>query len=245
MPLELKNLTKSYDGLLVINDLSFSMGNHGTIKCIIGPNGAGKSTLLRVIYGSEQADKGEITLNDQKITKLKVWKRSQIGIGISFQIPKAPNELKISDLLNLSVQKRLNTNLLRIQPRLSIPIMNCIELFQDNFWPNIPMDTQVIHLTHGDRKKLDILMAVLSSKKLCLLDEPTAGLNEADIKKLPALLYKLSSWCSFLIVEHNMQFLEYLDANISFMHEGKILKFGSFSELSNDQLVRDIYMGKL
>ncbi|OEK03265.1 hypothetical protein BFP97_17805 [Roseivirga sp. 4D4] len=243
MLLQLNSINKSYAGFSVIKNLNLDIDTK-SVTAIIGPNGAGKSTLFKIIYGSEISDSGKVIFNGLNISQKNVHERVKLGIGVSMQIPRFPDELLVQELLSLAegnteIFKPLASNC-SLQKRTE----SIISRFRQSLWKDLDFKKSISELSHADRKKLDILIGVISAQTLCLLDEPTAGLALSEQEGLIRFLDSLQDEMSVLIIEHNMAFLKQLDKHVSFMHDGQIFMTGTFSEISNNNLIRDIYLGK-
>ena len=241
--LNIKNLSKSFGAFKVTDQIAIDL-RFNEIHALIGPNGAGKSTLIKQIVGSVKHDIGSIILDQEDITDLTDIERAKIGISRTFQvssiIPKFTSlENIILSLLNKSEKTfqlfrslKSNKNLFSKAQR----ILEEIELDNES-------NTVASELSHGDRRKLEVGLALAMEPKVFLFDEPMAGLDEAGTKMMIKLFKKIKSQSPILLIEHDMDAVFALADRVSVIVYGKIVATGTVEEIKSNSLVHDVYLG--
>lgn len=240
--LSIRNLTVSFDGFKALNDVNLDVPPLG-INVLIGPNGAGKSTLCDCIIGKIRPSEGRIVYQGKDITKLNEYKITQAGICRKFQAPGVLERLSVYDNLAVAVRGKKgwyqtlalgtsNTDKNRIDEVLSL-----IGLSKRK-------DTQASYLAHGEKQWLEIGMVVAQAPALLLLDEPTAGMTAQETAKTAELIKRLAKDHTILVIDHDMTFVELLDAPVTVLHQGQVLKAGSLAEVRNDSEVISVYLGR-
>jgi urea transport system ATP-binding protein len=204
----------------VLHDVSLEL-QPGEVHVLIGPNGAGKTTLANVISGHVSAQAGTVTLDDAPLTG-PPHVRARRGLGRKFQIPR--------------VFPRLSA---REQLQLAAPRADLSHLHDDLAELG---DTPGSELSHGSRQWLELQMVLLQQPSVIVLDEPTSGLSRGERARLADAIDAVPQG-TFLLVEHDLDFVERIADRVSFMHNGRVLRTGSFAELSGDALVQGAYMG--
>lgn len=228
-----KNLNKRFGGVVAVDNVSISI-KPLEIKCVIGANGAGKSSLFNLLCGALKPDSGELTFDDKAISGLPLYKFSRIGIARKFQIPSVFDSLTIEQNLETALLGRLSAS--EIKGKVD-RILNQIDLTDRKY-------DLAGNLAHGQKQWLEIGMAIMSEPKLLLLDEPTAGMTLDETQKTAELIHALSKNTAIIAIEHDMSFVRALGCHTYVMHQGKMIVEGSFSEVENNELVRDVYLGR-
>lgn len=228
-------LTKRFRGLVANQDVSFELET-GRVHSVIGPNGAGKTTFISMISGHLAPSSGRILYKSQDITGLSVVRRARIGIARKFQTPSVFDNLSAFENIELAV---LRTKLSEAERQKRIAdVLELVRLQDDQ-------DTPVQFLSHGQRQWLEIGLLIGIEAELLLLDEPTAGMTAEETAATGELVNSLARErnLSVIIIEHDINFIRDLRAPITVLHLGKVLKEGSFDELSQDEQVREVYLG--
>jgi len=243
--LEVKNLVKNFSGNKVVDNVSFSLEN-GTITAIIGPNGAGKTTLYKLISGQLMPTSGTIELKGKKITGLAPHTIVKAGIGRSFQITSVFEGLRVKQNVRVAIaaqmgrewdlwsflqrDRRLNRSVSEILAAVGI-----LDL----------ADILVRNLSYGERALVEIAIVLACKPSLILLDEPTAGMSDAETTRVVKLIKDLQqkTRATFLMTEHDMEVVFNLAENIIVMSRGKILAAGKPEEIRNNRDVRRAYLG--
>ena len=241
--LYLNGVTVSFDGFRAINDLSLELAP-GEMRAIIGPNGAGKTTMMDIITGKTRPDVGEVLFDRGSIdlTTKDEAAIAQLGIGRKFQKPTVFENHTVEDnvLLALKADRTVRGNL---------------------FWrPNgdaqrIGATLETIglsahrrrlagSLSHGQKQWLEIGMLIAQDPKLLLVDEPVAGMTDAESMTTAELLKDIAKDHTLIVVEHDMEFVRRLGVKVTVLHEGSVLAEGSIEEVSANERVVEVYLGR-
>ncbi|CBZ02290.1 ABC transporter ATP-binding protein [Clostridium botulinum] len=237
--LEVKDLNINFGGITAIDNLNFSV-KKGEILGVIGPNGAGKTTLYNTITGIYKPSKGDIFLNNKKITGTKPYKISRLGIARTFQNIRLFNSLTVLENILVGRVSELK-KLVKLNPYMK-EIFDILEVVGlEKVINNMASD-----LPYGQQRKVEIARALALSPKVLLLDEPAAGMNnyeKQDLKNLINILREDFN-ITVLIIEHDMGVIMNLCDRILVLDYGKKIAEGSPEEISNDANVIKAYMGK-
>ncbi|MGD9152256.1 MAG: LPS export ABC transporter ATP-binding protein [Gammaproteobacteria bacterium] len=232
--LRAEHLEKSYKRK-VVDDVTIEV-NSGEIVGLLGPNGAGKTTAFYMIVGLINSDKGKILFDQQNITELPMHERARLGIGYLPQEPSVFRKLTVKDniLAILELQKELN-----LKQRLEK-----LELLLDEFHIGSLRDNVALSLSGGERRRVEIARALANEPKFILLDEPFAGIDPISVVDIKEIIQHLQNRnIGILITDHNVR--ETLDVcnRAYIVHNGKIIHSGAPTEILNNKIVRDIYLG--
>jgi urea transport system ATP-binding protein len=239
--LEIKNLSKSFDTVGVINDFSVEIVE-ATLCCLVGPNGAGKTTTMDLITGRQKPTSGCVLFCDEDITGLDEHEIARRGIGRKFQVPAVFKELSVRQ--NLEVAYSRSTN----------PLKNIFRFREPGFAAKLDevlslsgltgrRNTEAGILSHGETQWLEIGMVLMQNPRLLLLDEPIAGMTEAEIEKTAAIFSDLKKTNTLVVVEHDMGFVRMIADVVTVMHMGSLLAQGTISEIEQNERVREVYLG--
>ncbi|MGF1501429.1 MAG: ABC transporter ATP-binding protein [Paracoccaceae bacterium] len=242
-PLEVRRLSKRFGALIATNRVSLALVP-GEIHALIGPNGAGKSTLVAQIAGQLAPDAGEVRLGGRDVTALSVAARARLGLGRTFQVTSVALELSVRRNVMLAVQARLGSTFgvlvpVRSDRRLRDPADGELARFDLMHRAEMP----AAELSHGERRQLELAMALALRPKVLLLDEPMAGLGAGGVAPLTDILRGLKAETPMLLIEHDMDAVFALADRISVMAEGAIVFSGTPAEVRASALVREIYLG--
>ena len=235
MKLYAKNITKTYRGRKVVNNISVTV-NQREIVGLLGPNGAGKTTSFYMIVGLIKPLSGHIYLEDTDITKFPMYKRAQSGIGYLAQEASVFRKLTVEQNIKSVLEL---TNLSNKQQD------DKTEALLEEFGLNHIRKNRGDLLSGGERRRTEIARALATDPKFVLLDEPFAGVDPVaveDIQKIVAHLKKRN--IGILITDHNVQETLAITDRTYLMFEGKILKTGTPEELAQDEMVRKVYLGQ-
>ncbi len=232
--LQAQGLVKMFGGLKAVDSISLAFPA-GRLHCLIGPNGAGKSTFFNLLVGRYRPTEGTIMLEGRPITKLLPHQRAQRGIGIKLQVPSIYRELSVRENVWLAAfAKMSNTR----QAEAAVDrVLSRIGLVER-------ADDPAGDLSHGEQQWLEIGMVVASSPEVILLDEPTAGMTHEETIRTVELVRGLAETATVVVVEHDMEFVQRLDAPVTVLHEGRILAQGQLAEIRLDARVLDVYLGR-
>ncbi len=241
--LRIESLQKSFGGLRVTDDVSLEV-LPGETHAIIGPNGAGKTTLLNLISGLLTADAGRIVFDRSDVTSLPAHRRARRGIARTFQITSIVPGFTARENVVLAVQARGGStfDLMR-----STAWEKEAAATTDNTLRQLGLaaraSTLAGLLSHGEKRALELAMAVALEPKLLLLDEPAAGIGPSETEQLVMTLSSLKERYATLLIEHDMQAVFALADRISVLVYGRIVATGTPQEIRSNPVVRDAYLG--
>jgi len=242
--LALSGLAKSFGALKVTDDVSLDL-RPGEVHALIGPNGAGKSTLIHQIAGSLRPDAGEIRFLGHDVGQLSVAKRARLGLARSFQVSSLLLDFSALRNVMLAVQARQGSSF-----NFWHPVMTDREL-RDRAMAMLERvglagraQVAVGALSHGERRRLEIAVALGLEPKAFLLDEPMAGMGPEGSKELTRFLDGLRQEAPILLIEHDMDAVFALADRISVLFYGRIIASGSPAEIRADAEVRKAYLGE-
>ncbi len=241
--LYLDGVTVSFDGFKALNNLSFAI-DPGEMRAIIGPNGAGKTTMMDVVTGKTRPDAGEAVFDgSHNLTRLDETEIAELGIGRKFQKPTVFDSHTVFDNLELALKsdRRARTSLWwRETPdehRRIDEILQIIRL-------TAVRDRLGGSLSHGQKQWLEIGMLLAQDPKLLLVDEPVAGMTDAETRQTAELLREINREHTVVVVEHDMTFVRDLGVKVTCLHEGSVLAEGTIDEVSENERVVEVYLGR-
>jgi urea transport system ATP-binding protein len=240
--LSVEDVTVSFDGFNALNGISLQLLPK-SIRVLIGPNGAGKSTLLDAIIGHVKPTRGRVVFKGEDITRLDEYKIVRKGICRKFQAPGILESLTVADNLTLAARRHREcwrSFGTRVSPQVRDQVERVIALIGLAEKRN----ALAAQLSHGQKQWLEIGMVVASDAELLLLDEPAAGMSQDETSQTADLIRSLSSQHSILVIDHDMTFVAQLDAPVSVMHMGRMLKQGTLDEIRNDPEIAAVYLGR-
>jgi urea ABC transporter ATP-binding protein UrtD len=241
--LYLDGVSVSFDGFKALDNLSLYV-KAGELRAIIGPNGAGKTTMMDVVTGKTKPDAGEIYFNGGvDLTKLDEARIANLGIGRKFQKPTVfenhtlLDNLKLSAAGNRGVFAALFFRLSGEQRDRIDHILETVSLTRDRHRP-------ARALSHGQKQWLEIGMLLMQDPDLLLIDEPAAGMTDAETEATAMLLKEIGKNHSVVVVEHDMAFVRSLGCNVTVLHEGSVLAEGSLDTVQANPQVIEVYLGR-
>ena len=242
--LQVRNLRKSFGALLASNNLSFSVGR-GDVHALIGPNGAGKTTLVNQISGFLRPDSGSILFEENEIAGLSTHRRAAMGLGRSFQITSIFDHLTVAENLALAILAHNGHTFRFWRNCLTIPLVQrtlpeALERVDLDGRAELPAR----HLSHGEKKQLEVGMALAGNPKLLILDEPMAGMGPGGTVEMSKLIRKLKATMTILLVEHDMGAVFALADRITVLVYGTAIANGTPDEIRSNQEVRSAYLGE-
>ncbi|EGI78330.1 ABC transporter ATP-binding protein [Hylemonella gracilis] len=242
--LKVQGLKKSYGAIQAVDGVSFEV-RPGEIFGVIGPNGSGKTTMFNSVLGQISPDAGSIELNGESITGLSPLELNRRGVGRTFQTLQVFGKMSVRDNLLVAAQEHQGSLFSRLfapgDSGLGGQADALIDLFRIRHVAEQPAGS----LSYGQQKLVDIAMAFMSEPDLVLLDEPCAGVNPSLVGGISVLLKQLNRErrSSFVVIEHNMDFVMDLCHRILVMVEGRVLAIGTPDEIRANKQVLDAYLG--
>ncbi|MFW7267912.1 urea ABC transporter ATP-binding protein UrtD [Gluconacetobacter sp. Hr-1-5] len=240
--LDLRHVSVSFDGFRAINDLSLGL-MPGEMRAIVGPNGAGKTTMMDIITGRTRPDAGIVRFRGHDLTRLDEPSIARLGIGRKFQKPTVFEALSVRDNLMLSL-KGLRAPFAVLFARETPEEAERIEALLRIVRLGARADVQAGGLSHGQKQWLEIGMLLGQEPDLLLVDEPVAGMTDAETMETADLLREINRTRSVVVVEHDMDFVRALGVGVTVLHEGSVLAEGTLDEVSADPRVIDVYLGR-
>ncbi|MCY9375313.1 urea ABC transporter ATP-binding protein UrtD [Bacillus sp. T17B1] len=238
-----RDVKVEFDGFWALQGADISVQEHD-IHFLIGPNGAGKTTLLDIICGKTKPHSGEVLFQEtNELTKNREYQIAKLGVARKFQAPSVFTQLTVFENLELAMKQKktifslLTARMTKEQSDRIIDILRLIGL-------DGKRDLTAGSLSHGQRQWLEIGMQLAMEPKLLLLDEPIAGMTGKEREKTGALLEEIAKTCSVLIVEHDMDFVRSFSRKVTVMHEGKVLCEGSMDDITSNEEVAAVYLGR-
>lgn len=242
--LEIKGLHKTFGAIEATKNLSFSV-NRGQIHALIGPNGAGKTTAVNQLTGDIFSDSGTIIYNSQDITHLKVHQRARLGIARSFQITHIFENLTVAENIALAICAHNGHNFRFWQNSLkSRVVRNKLPEALARVDLNDRAELPASHLSHGEKRQLEVGMALTGDPELLILDEPMAGMGPGGTIELAKLIKSLKSSITILLVEHDMDVVFALADMITVLVYGENIATAPPDEIRQNELVRSAYLGE-
>jgi branched-chain amino acid transport system ATP-binding protein len=241
--LRTENLTKKFGGLIAVDNFTLSLES-GRLHAIIGPNGAGKTTFFNLVSGILPLTSGKVFFRDQEITGLKPHEISRLGIKRTLQIKSVFPHMTIAE--NLWVTRQASQGFLhpfRAATR-DTQTRERVDQTLEQIGMTALADRTAGTLSYGDVALLEIGMALISEPKLLLLDEPTCGMSPAETERAVAKIKELARSIDIIIIEHDMEVVFGIASDIIVMTQGAILARGTPQEISNDERVREAYLGR-
>ena len=242
--LKVTDLKKAYGAIQAVGGVSFDV-RPGEIFGVIGPNGSGKTTLFNSMLGQITPDAGKIELNGQDVTHLGPLELNRRGVGRTFQTLQVFGKMSVRDNLIVAAQEHQGTLFSRMFAPSDSNLGDKADALIDQFHIKHVADKKAGELSYGQQKLVDIAMAFMSEPDLVLLDEPCAGVNPSLVGGISTLLKDLNKTRkgSFVVIEHNMDFVMDLCHRIMVMVEGQVMAIGTPEEIRANKQVLDAYLG--
>jgi len=241
--LYLDGVSVSFDGFRALNKLSFFV-EPGEMRAIIGPNGAGKTTMMDVVTGKTRPDKGSVIFDQRHdLARLDETEIALLGIGRKFQKPTVFDSHTVFDNIELALKADRHaraTLLWRETEREERNVDEILKIVQLSAVRNRLAGS----LSHGQKQWLEIGMLLAQDPKLLLVDEPAAGMTDAETQQTAELLKEINREHTVVVVEHDMAFVRELGVKVTCLHEGAVLAEGSIDEVSENERVVEVYLGR-
>jgi branched-chain amino acid transport system ATP-binding protein len=242
--LEVTNLHKAFGGIKAVNGVSFSV-KEGEILGIIGPNGCGKSTLFNCILGQLEPTEGSVKLDGKDVTNRRPSDLNRLGVSRTFQLLQVFPELSVRENLILAGQEHEGNMLSRLFGARDAGLTDKAEQMIGFFKLGHLADAKAGGLSYGQQKLLDAAMAFMAGPRLVLLDEPAGGVNLTMLANLRDRLEAINreEGATFVVIEHNMDFVMSLCSRVIVLAEGKVLAEGTPAEVRANPAVIEAYLG--
>jgi neutral amino acid transport system ATP-binding protein len=239
--LEVRAVSKAFGGIRALNDCTLNV-EQGTITGLIGPNGSGKTTLFNTITGYERVDTGTIRFNGRAITGKQPDKIFGLGIGRTFQLTRVFSRLTVLENMHVALPRTMKGLLKHWgsaqEQRQALDLLDFVKLTQLK-------DEPAGNLSYGQKKLLEFAIILVAQPQLILLDEPAGGVNPTMINELSSIIRTLNTEknITFLVVEHNMEFVMRLCHTVNVMHRGTTIAAGPPDAIRKNAAVLDAYLG--
>ncbi|MCL4798569.1 MAG: ABC transporter ATP-binding protein [Burkholderiales bacterium] len=243
--LVVEELSKSFGALRAVDGVGFAVKD-GDVHSLIGPNGAGKTTVFNCISGFLRPAEGRVLLRGEDVTAWPPHRLIPAGLARTFQITKVFGDLTVLENVALAARSRLGQNLRmwRRASKVTSANVEALEILEmlglaENASANAD------HLAHGDKRILEIAIALALRPRLLMLDEPTAGMSAGETEHIGKLVRRIAARTSVLLVEHDMEMVLGISDQVTVMTQGRVIASGTPDAISRDTNVQDAYLGAL
>jgi neutral amino acid transport system ATP-binding protein len=242
--LEARNVSKAFDGIHALEDCSISV-EQGLITGLIGPNGSGKTTLFNIMTGYEHLDQGTVQFQGRSITNMTADKIFQFGIGRTFQLTRIFPRLTVLENMHVAVQRRGGLRSLLSRWSSSHEQRQALDLLEFVGISRLK-DELAGNLSYGQKKLLEFAFILIAQPQVILLDEPAGGINPTMINYMADRIRELNKQrgITFVIVEHNMEFVMQICDAVTVLHRGSMIAAGTPEEVRNNPAVLEAYLGE-
>lgn len=241
--LKITGLVKRFGGLLATDHVNFELLPN-ELHAVIGPNGAGKTTFLSLLSGELTPDEGSIHFAGNDITRLTVYQRARAGIGRSYQISQVFREMTVLENVILAAQATEPNSFSFLKSVLEDEsLLKEAHHFLDLCGLRSRESSLVSSLAHGEYRQLELAMTLATKPKLLLLDEPMAGMSQAESVEMVTLLKEIKKQYPIVLVEHDMDAVFSLADRISVLIYGRVLVTGTPAEIRENEQVKEAYLG--
>ena len=241
--LEAVGISKHFGGLMANYDVNFAV-EEGKITSIIGPNGAGKTTLFNLLTGLYQPDAGKVLFEGQDISGWPIHKIVNLGIVRSFQVLNIFSEISPADNIRLAVQSRKHRGRQSFRSAKGFEDINQeTDAVLDEIGLSAVKNLPTKNLSYGDKRVLEIGIAMASQPKLLLMDEPTSGLPTSETERIKEFIKKISTQLTVVVIEHDMDIVLTISDIIIVLHQGRVIAQGAPEEIKANDQVQEAYLG--
>jgi branched-chain amino acid transport system ATP-binding protein len=241
--LSVRSLVKCFGAVRASYNVSLDVA-HGELHALIGPNGAGKTTALDQLSGELLPDSGQIYFDGRRITRMPIHRRSRLGLARSYQITSVFDHLTVKENLSLAIQAHNGHSFRFWRKAGSDPVIRrAIEPAMARVGLEDRSEVKAANLSHGEKRQLEVGMALAGHPKMLLLDEPYAGMGPGGAVELTRLIQRLKTEVTILLVEHDMGAVFSLADRITVLVYGQAVASGTPEEIRRDPVVREAYLG--
>jgi ABC-type branched-subunit amino acid transport system ATPase component len=239
--IEIRELRRAFGGVVALDGVSLTLAE-GERRAVIGPNGAGKTTLINILAGEIPPTGGGVRLAGKDITRFRPWQRARLGLAHVYQRTELFAPLSARENVALAVAARRGPyRVFRAPPRAEYDEADAV---LERVGLGGREGVAVRALSHGERRQLELAVALAQRPRVLLLDEPTAGMSPAETARITELVAGLDRALTILIVEHDMDVVFRLADRVSVLHEGRVIADGTAAQVRADVRVHDVYLGK-
>ena len=237
------DVSRNFGGVQALSNVSMTV-EPGERHLVIGPNGAGKTTLFNVLTGAVAASSGSVLLFGHDITRLPPYERAGLGLARTFQITNLFPRLTVLEnvLLALQAADRCAFSLHR-RLRANEALFHRAGALLDDWGLAAITDKTAKEISYGEKRQVDLILAMAARPKVVLLDEPIAGLSAAEVVRVVGMIRKLPQEITILMIEHDMDVAFQLADRITVLHQGRLIADGDVEAIRNDPQVAEIYLG--
>jgi branched-chain amino acid transport system ATP-binding protein len=231
--IETRNLNVRFGGVHATRDVNFTLAE-AELRCVIGPNGAGKSTFFKLLTGQVKPTSGQILFRGKDISNMQPHEPGRLGIGIKTQVPSLFNGLSVWENVWLSA-RRINS--MAQANRITGETLERVGMAAHH-------RTLAGLLSHGMRQWVEIGVVIAADPPLILLDEPAAGMSDAEVARTAELILEINRQHALVVVEHDMNFIRMIAKKVTVLHQGAVIKEDTPDRIMSDPLIQQIYLGK-
>jgi branched-chain amino acid transport system ATP-binding protein len=231
--LETRNLNVRFGGVHATRDVNFSLAE-AELRCVIGPNGAGKSTFFKLLTGQVKPTSGHILFRGQDISGMQPHHPGRLGIGIKTQVPSLFDGLSVWENVWLAARR---INMPQQAERVTRATLERVGMLAYR-------EATVGLLAHGQRQWVELAVVIAADPPLILLDEPAAGMSDAEVARTAELIRDINQQHALVVVEHDMSFIRMIAKKVTVLHQGAIIKEDTPDRIMSDPLIQQIYLGK-
>lgn len=231
--LETRALNVRFGGVHATRDVNFKLAE-GELRCVIGPNGAGKSTFFKLLTGQVKPTSGQILLRGTDIAGMQPHQPGRLGIGIKTQVPSLFDGLSVWENVWLAARRVNSASTANSVTRETLERVGMLSY----------RESQAGMLAHGQRQWVELAVVIAAKPPLILLDEPAAGMSDAEVARTAELILDINRQHALVVVEHDMSFIRKIATTVTVLHQGAVIKEDTPDRVMNDPLIQQIYLGK-
>ena len=231
--LETVGLTMRFGGVVATDNVNFSL-KAGELRCLIGPNGAGKSTFFKCVTGLHRPTEGQIFMRGHETTGWHPHEIASLGVGIKSQVPSVMDQLTVFENIWMAAKRFYSQK----------DASGRADHMIDKLALGSIATSQLGHLAHGERQRVELALVAVGEPWLVLLDEPAAGMTSEDVDRLTDIVSDMTRTAAVVIVEHDMQFIRNIASTVTVFHQGSVLMEDHVDHVMSDPTVRSVYLGK-